>query len=945
MIRLYPEAQSDFYPKNWTAAEYSSQLDTILYNPPGEYLEVKDYQFAYVSIISKIFEYVKSFFGFEDSTQPYKLNSNLLKFLYYGEAQGFITEKHVQRLNATRHNSLSPLYGNYIQRLIAEINMRSQSQDLAQRNDRLANMRGILIQFHRNNALSLKPGFWHRFNYKPSLEGAHLREFGDSHLELSRKAEREVNYDQALDHLLYAHALQNKNGEFQNQLWRQFKAILDICHDDVGARSRHNRIKDALISMGTIALEQNRIKAAEAIFDQLRIYFPHDDDVARRIGEAYLNHKEYGLVQPYLYLLEYYYSNIAMKQMELGNAYWELHDYAKANERYQLAIQLHTSYHDVVSLGRYPQTHIEFMHARIGYAYLNFIPDYAKAIHHLSEAVKGTRFQGPENQWLFEAYIKQWKTSPKAFEQQCGEQFYFFLAKCKESQLKNFEPQVKEILLACVEFAFSGNRAPQAKNYIEKGVTIFKNDSAFITNCIDLCIKHKNTECIASKINGWDKQFFEDPVFKEKLGDVAIANNNFKAGTNLYKGAVVIYEDKISATDHEPTKKMLQDRLTDLYYKAGQLLFNHKGWTSKPQELGLEYLVKAAKGNSKYAEALAQAQLQIAQKESEKSFLLYSLDAEITSYKKAYEADPKIGPALDKLFELYLKNEKYHPQLLELHLSVLAKPWAAQFNLTAESYSKLAAVYHRTKKKKYTAHTLACLKKAHLLAPENPVYKRDFYRFNLTVAKDKLKRAWGLEDLTEKLGQIEEIITILKQFETYKWDSGKEWDEIRYGYQKTLAGIYGSLADIYLNQCLHPYGEDTNDNWKTRLPHTQKAMDNFDLAIKYDPENPVYRFEKAFLLDVAFRFEDESVNKAKLEYALAIKHCPENPFYKAQLAFFDSEREKELMAKVPKDASFTAAWVFYRKERFLKEKSQPLPNPHKYRVVSGVFSSSIEILP
>src|SRR5215204_762098 len=97
-MTIYPSSRGDYYPKHWNKQDYNSQLNQLLTHSNEDYLAVYDHTFISVGLLQRIFQAVKGALGFCNATDSSKVNSELLKFFYYGEAQGWISEQNKQQL-------------------------------------------------------------------------------------------------------------------------------------------------------------------------------------------------------------------------------------------------------------------------------------------------------------------------------------------------------------------------------------------------------------------------------------------------------------------------------------------------------------------------------------------------------------------------------------------------------------------------------------------------------------------------------------------------------------------------------------------------------------------------------------------------------------------------------------------------------------------------------
>ena len=76
----------------WSQIEFDTQFE-ILMDPQG-YTGVTEEGFVSFSLVDRIVEFIKSFFGGTDHASEERIQAAAIKFLYYGETHNYVTDRH-----------------------------------------------------------------------------------------------------------------------------------------------------------------------------------------------------------------------------------------------------------------------------------------------------------------------------------------------------------------------------------------------------------------------------------------------------------------------------------------------------------------------------------------------------------------------------------------------------------------------------------------------------------------------------------------------------------------------------------------------------------------------------------------------------------------------------------------------------------------------------------
>lgn len=219
---IYPEQRGDYCPKSWNATEFDIQFDIL--TDEEAFAAVAEDGFIRLNLIEKIAEIIKGFFGGTDYSQKQRVQAVWLKFLYYGEAHGFIKEEHIERLGQRMSypsQSFDPAMG----KLFKELSDYRRFAD-GNKSEHLQSLRNIVTDYHRHHAMNLRPGFWTRVFTNPPLEANKILFFGDTPLLLSEKAlEQEIPDPRlALSYLQKAFDLKNDSPDFKRSFLSDCKS-------------------------------------------------------------------------------------------------------------------------------------------------------------------------------------------------------------------------------------------------------------------------------------------------------------------------------------------------------------------------------------------------------------------------------------------------------------------------------------------------------------------------------------------------------------------------------------------------------------------------------------------------------------------------------------------------------------------------------------------------
>lgn len=930
---IYAQSCADFF-RPLKKDEYEQQVERLCTLPSQASIGFSEKEgFIHLSLVDKVMEIVKGLLGFEDKSHSKRAEAEWLKFLYYGEANGFLSDNH---LTSLRHRfyignqTTSPT----IRKVFEEITRNRHGQ--ASNQNHLSSLRIILIDFHTQQANYLKPYLWKRLSQKPELDARRLIHFGDTSLMLAEQAlmPPQANVQLALKHLLEAHRLKNLNPEFQRKLALQFKQLVDMHQNDPVISEYRTVIQHAWIELARIAYSNNRQAEAHEYATCVLESNP-SDAIKNLLGELFLSVSDFDKLEPFLPPLQQARSQDANLQVQIGKAYWHYQRFAEGVMAYQTAIHL-LEQEDLQILNHSSTSSLQAeLHAEIGKAYLQRLEGLngntspSKAIKHLSKASQLKDNQENIQRLLLEAYHQQWQIHPETFTGRYREEWFQALQLSSPELIHETRATITNMLLSCSEQAFAEHCNHIANEYLETGTELFK-DSSFVLQTLELTLKYKDFEAVNDLIEIWDETHYSNPFIQEKIGDVYFHLNRNQA-LSFYQEAINLFEDKLRRIDDIQEEANCQNHMANLQAKIGQVqLETTPGFfTQVPYDNAIERLETAVSINpSAHSPSLFKTYLAAAKAEQEKSFLSYDRAKAINYYIKAFHLTQQDGPYLNELMGLCLSHRNHYAQAALLFSAIQKQAWADQFQLSDVQLHQLANQFIASNQDEMT---LICLKKAHAQQPNVAVYKRDLYQLVLKQAKELQEKAILSQTAEEKIPQLKASIDMLSQ----QFNNGfSQIETLESNYRKALSGAYRQMAQAYMQIFALDESEKTLNRKSLLQPHLktfskeiQSAIDNYTSALQYTPEDSLLYFERGMIYDLTLCLEE-----ALQDYRCAVQYKRNNPFYRKRLAFIygvlaktDKMEEHENKLKAP--PGFYETYQRWFDDYFVKNKVHHI-DPH-----------------
>ncbi|MBA2368509.1 MAG: hypothetical protein H0V82_05735 [Candidatus Protochlamydia sp.] len=920
----YPQNRPDFYFKVLNETQYNEQLKILTSRPEEFYIGFDENAgFVRLSLVSKIYETIKGLFGFGDQSDQTRVEAEWLKFLYYGEARGFLTD---QRLTTLRgrfyYTNLSVLPS------ALKLFKKIQKQHHTPSSERLARMRAVVIDYHLQNQSNLAPHFWLRKFQASEEQQQPLVHFGDTSLQLAEKAmnlpQRDVQG--AFKHLLHAFHLKNDHPDFQRKFALQFKNFLASCRTEEVLAGQSEQIQKIWIDLASTAYSNLRTGEAREYLDEVLAAQP-SQEVKNQIGELYLVHHDFDKMGPFLTALQQARSNNTELLIQIGKAYWHYQRYPEAVSAKQAAIRL---------LSATPQNAAP-LHMEIGQAYFDRLAgldtneSLVNALHHFQKAYQLENTPQSESR-LLSSYLLQWQEAPASFPRLFGPEWLLFISRCPSRISEENQGAINAILLACAEEAYRAHNKQSAQAYLQKGMAFFPNNSAFALKTLEHCLNFNDYAWLRSKMNSLETRFADHPRIQRLLGEMQWASDKNHA-LSLYNHAIHLFEIEKNNTPQEDVKQECALHIADMHAKIGE---NH---LNSPQGIfrtiaypeAIASLEIAAQLNRQaYGKLLFDAYMTATAEEKNKTFITRDWKKAMHYYSKAFEIAPQNGPYLVELMDHYLADDKLHDQAVRLFISIQSHPWSEAVPFTAKQLDKVAPLLFHSGE---VALSHQCREKAQQVEPANGEYKKKLYQLILTECKKKQKQACALTNEDKMTLLLEAAATLEDQIQK---DFSKV-ENLKDEYISALTKNYWLLGNACKEQFLIDSGYTNAELGAHRNYHAlqiEKAISFYDKGLDLQSENPILYFERGMLLEFVFRMDE-----ALEDFRLAVKNCTDNPFYRQKLAFaygilgnfeknkIHEKRLEEILGGLEGVPKFYDIYKLWFKEYFEKNKTQTT-DPH-----------------
>lgn len=924
---IYREQCADYFSKSWNAAEFQNQFNLLM--DKEALIGVTKEGFIQLGILEKIGQVLKNFIGGTDNSQKERVQAAWLKFLYYGEAHGYLKDDHIkklgERISYPYHDQIDPAIKKIFTKLKKHHRAASETQS-----EYLKQLREIVVEYHHTNSAYLRPGLWKRFfNYAVRLDPTKIVFFGDTPLQLYQKAIKQNNPRLALNYLLKAFDVQNHSPDFQKKLAEKLQNLEEMKFPEVEKRT----FQKLWIKLGQTAFENQLPDDAKTYLSNALKIDPKDLKTSLEVVKLYLFHKKYDLAQPLLADIQKAFPNDLTLQIQIGHAYWELKNFDQAVGAYEAALKVYQT-----PAGKFANLHeIADVYHRLGHGNLKkLIPagNLTQAVSYLSEALRMDFKVLKYQEDLFDAYEQEWQASHSNFAASHEKNWIEFISKLQDSSLiKSHQKQIVEIFLECGRLHFQNHQNQNAHACLKKALALFEDNIDLKLQVLDMAIQHGDVGPYQSQWAAWEKEYYAHPYLKEKIGD-ALWSTNKKAALAAYQDSLALFTQKLAVCQDDQNKGDYQKHMADIQARIGQDQLQTKSGLFKgiDYEKAIQNLEKAALLNPEnYTSQLFEAHISAAQAEKKQLWAVRNTNNIISHYLKAFQTMPQKGDYLVELIELYLENKRFD-EVVSLYLEIQKQPWALDLVLSSATWNDLGK---NLAKHKEELSALKCFKRAYKLESTNQKYKQNYFQCALNFTKSELIKIQKELTDTEAAESLEEMAQHLETCLEIGFD---KVEKLKEPIKEHLAKIYVALAENTIKGCLIPKPTkqmDKKDFQKHLTLHKdelEQALNYYDQALEYQPANAEIRFDKAALLDWMVEYE-----KAFSELELVVKNQHRNPFYHKLLGslfvviYGDSakyEQQQELIAKYTTPNFEEDYQIWY--EEFMSQVQTKQINPHVY---------------
>lgn len=944
---IYPEMREDYYPKTWDSAEYDTQLNILL--DTSSYLAATEEGFVRLTLLEKIGQVLKGLLGGTNHSAEKRIQAAWLKFLYYGEAQGFLKEKQLQQLLQHVTYSPEPIHP-AIKSLFNQIHDYHLNWNKVSESDHFKQLRDIVSDYHRQHASSLRPGLWRRLFIPPILPAEKLFDFGDTHYLLSQRAleQEKPNPRLAFTHLRKAFAIKNDAWRFQQKLAKE----LENLEGAYGAQLPERKIvQDLWITLAKTAFKIGKPDEATIYLEKALKADSSQVEGLLEVGKVYLMHKQYQSAQPFLVELQKAFPRDLLLQTEIGNAYWHAAKFQEAALVYQTVLNSNqnsaqkSSSHDKQKA---------FLYNRLGTAYLQnlILPgpnNLETSISLFTKAVASDKNVLEYQENLFQAYDQQMQASPATFAASYGQDWLKFLAICEPSLISQKADKIKSILFLCAEQFFQAHQNKKAHACLETILNLFADQVELKIQALDLAIRFHDWLPLESQFDNWESEHYGNPYLKKKIAD-AYWDTKKNLALKTYLNALDLLNQQLPLCQ-DKERVNCQRHIAEIQVKIGQdqVKAQHGLLKNAPHDEGLKRLETAYSLNPEHAPTLFEAYLLAAQAEKQRNKFMRDMNKIISYYQKAFQTLLQKGEYLVELLQLCLDAQR-HDDAVKLYYDIQQQSWSQELVLPAALFSQLAQQLYE--KKDYEA-TLACLKQAYKQEPDNKDYKKDYFDFAFALAEDKYTK---IQESKEKNEEVY-IKELLKLTEILKdcWKAGfQNLEKKKPAYAQILSQIYASLARCYVQRCWMPFPaseykepfekEQIQQHQKEHQKDIQKALFCYDAGLRYQPNNAALHFDKGALLEWNGKLAD-AIKEFESAIESADKSKDRNPFYHKLFALLcvsvraDRESKEKHMKLADKceHPDFAENYPIWRNEFMCSEKTKSI-DPHTYTSKKGWYS-------
>lgn len=400
MDEMHYSACGDVYNKEFTKNEYLQQIQVVRSINQNR-IAIGDNGFRVLSLIGKIFQVIKGFFGFNNESNVYLINSEILKLLQYGEMHGY------NDANLLNDLAVSLAHREEIHQKVKEGIATLQTK--GQNPNYFKTFRHDIMAYHVRHRYELT-SFWHNAFSMPTIPVRDAPAFGSTYLQLGDYYAEDI--DEAYSYLKKAKDLYNMDIAFQYELAGSFTSF---AHSDrlSDAKKRDVQLQAVNIFqfLQTVQQPYNRIKST---FDILKNSPAYSPEFIKQCISIHRNYQKLDDIKNKLNEWGRAFPNDNDLNMHVADALWDIS--VQSNQNFMQSVSCYESLRlkiDINALGSLEKKAVARMYYRMAVyettpGYFSFIKslNFPKAIADLEMAIQLDDSLETYKKALYDIYIK-----------------------------------------------------------------------------------------------------------------------------------------------------------------------------------------------------------------------------------------------------------------------------------------------------------------------------------------------------------------------------------------------------------------------------------------------------------------------------------------------------------------------------------------------------------
>jgi tetratricopeptide (TPR) repeat protein len=950
-------SRADFYDKQFSLVEYRQQLDALVQNlavNKKQYLSVEGREFKFIGLVMRIFQVVKGKLGLTDFTEVTRVNSELLKFLYYGAAHDFMSEKavfeNVQRLASLKQSQKTAWLNNAVHEVATEI-VTSIQKNTAY----LPSIRKTIVAFHDENEEKLQPNILVRL-FTQRIPRKECRSFGETYLFLvgqlmDNAGSGWLSRVRLFTIVDYFGRMAELKVTEEAYLKKMGDCLLKFCSNSFRAifsyPSRVAKIKQVFLHLFWATFADANYLAAKNYAQSAIKYFPRDIEVMKCLGTVLLRLRDYQGASPYLSVLSDAHFSNPEELALVAMAYVAIGDKKGAVQSYTRAISVCAEEHQKMA----PEK-LAALHAQLGEVFAaewgGENPDMLSAINHFQLAHNLSPKNADFKQRLFEVYIKAGSKNPSFYgaagdlDKEANGPHVNYLIKDLEGRkqyqmaieyyqrMNKLWPQGRFVIAAATylhrgeELERNGNVKQALRAYKEACVRDPKSKEIRYAICRVKCKKAVSQsdvllkrDALTKALHGTNFEFtdhivadpyFSDPVTLSLIGDFLKSEKKSGKAIQVKEMALALYEERAKTLSEGQDKQQVLKAQSALHREVGESYYQRKYF-------GFE-LPDLTRAIQHFEDAF-----QLTPNETIRDQLFrYYIEGGKSYYKKAQQICPdRFDKHVNPLIHEYEANGQFH-EAITYYEAVKKRSPEEHVVISIDSYLHRGEAFEA---KGEIEKALGDFEKAVSLDPRNMAIHH-------AMCRVLYKRAKAKGSLTEKEQQL---VRALETGRRVKEASREKIDPLIREITEALFEVRVALGKEQELLCQYKPYLTEEEIGRFIVEHQDAAREVvkwYDKALELRQDSPVLHFQKAEHLNF---FQLDPLQAIK-SYEEAVRLDSDNPFYNFRLAEVYSfngdqkkftENRKKALEHAPE--GFGITFIHWYDERFCEQKIYNI-NPH-----------------